>query len=116
VILSNLPGFPDNLTRSADGRLWTGFTKPRSKVIDDLAGKPLLRAMSLRLPRSLWPVPPAYGHVIAFDEDGRVVADLQDPAGRIPETSGVTEYRGDLYIQSLHGDGLGELPASAIGP
>jgi sugar lactone lactonase YvrE len=116
VILSNLPGFPDNLTRSADGRLWTGFTKPRSKVIDDLAGKPLLRAMSLRLPRSLWPVPPVYGHVIAFDEDGRVVADLQDPDGRIPETSGVTEYRGDLYIQSLHGDALGVLPATATGP
>jgi sugar lactone lactonase YvrE len=116
VIVSNLPGFPDNLTRSAEGRLWTGFTKPRSPVIDDLAGKPLLRAMSLRLPRSLWPVPPAYGHVVAFDEDGRVVADLQDPSGRIPETSGVTEYQGDLYVQSLHADALGVIPATAIGP
>jgi sugar lactone lactonase YvrE len=115
VILSNLPGFPDNLTRSAAGRLWTGLTKPRAKAIDDLSGKPFLRAMSLRLPRSMWPVPPAYGHVLAFDEDGRVVADLQDPRGRIPETSGVTEYQGDLYIQSLHADALGVLPASAIG-
>ena len=116
VILDNLPGFPDNLTRSADGRLWTGFTKPRSQVIDDLADKPWLRSMSLRLPKSMWPVPPAYGHVIAFDEDGRVVADLQDPAGRIPETSGVTEYQGDLYVQSLHGDALGVLPAAGIPP
>jgi sugar lactone lactonase YvrE len=116
VILANLPGYPDNLTRSAEGRLWTGFTKPRSTVIDGLAGWPRLRAMSLRLPRSLWPVPPQYGHVIAFDESGRVVADLQDPAGRIPETSGVTEYQGDLYVQSLHADALGVLPASSIGP
>ena len=116
VILDNLPGFPDNLTRSADGRLWTGFTKPRSPVIDDLADKPWLRSMSLRLPKSMWPVPPAYGHVIAFDEDGRVIADLQDPAGRIPETSGVTEYQGDLYVQSLHGDALGVLPAAGIPP
>jgi sugar lactone lactonase YvrE len=115
VILANLPGFPDNLTRSAEGRLWTGFTKPRSPVIDKLAGKPWLRAMSLRLPRSMWPVPPAYGHVIAFDEDGRVVADLQDPTGRLPETSGVTEYQGDLYVQSLHADALGVLPATALG-
>jgi sugar lactone lactonase YvrE len=112
VILSNLPGFPDNLTRSAEGRLWTGFTKPRSPVIDKLADKPWLRAMSLRLPRSMWPLPPAYGHVIAFDEDGRVVADLQDPSGRLPETSGVTEYQGDLYVQSLHADSLGVLPAT----
>jgi sugar lactone lactonase YvrE len=116
VIRDNLPGFPDNLTRSADGRLWTGFTKPRSRVIDDLADKPWLRSMSLRLPKSMWPVPPAHGHVIAFDEDGRVLADLQDPAGRIPETSGVTEYQGDLYVQSLHGDALGVLPAAGIPP
>jgi sugar lactone lactonase YvrE len=115
VILSNLPGFPDNLTRGADGRLWTGLTKPRSNVIDRLSDKPRLRAMSLRLPRPLWPVPPVYGHVVAFDEQGRVLADLQDPAGRIPETSGVTEYEGDLYVQSLHAEALGVLPAAAAG-
>jgi sugar lactone lactonase YvrE len=115
VILSNLPGWPDNLTRSAEGRLWTGFTAPRAKVVDGLSGKPFVRAMLLRLPRSLLPVPPAYGHVIAFDEDGRVVADLQDPSGRLPDTTGVTEHQGDLYIQSLRGDALGVIPATAIG-
>jgi sugar lactone lactonase YvrE len=109
VILANLPGFPDNLTRDADGRLWTGLSKPRSMVIDALSERPWLRAMSLRLPRSLWPVPPAYGHVIAFDEDGQVLADLQDPAGRIPETSGVTVLDGRLYVHSLHGDAFGVL-------
>ncbi len=72
--------------------------------------------MSLRLPRALWPVPPAYGHVVGFDPSGRVVADLQDPAGRIPETSGVTEHAGHLYIQSLNAGALGVLPVSAIGP
>jgi sugar lactone lactonase YvrE len=113
VIADNLPGFPDNLTRSAEGRLWTGFTKPRSALIDRLSDWPRLRAMSLRLPRVLWPVPPKYGHVVAFDEAGRVVADLQDPGGRIPETSGVTEYQGDLYVHSLHAQALGVIPASA---
>jgi sugar lactone lactonase YvrE len=116
VFASNLPGFPDNLTRSAGGRIWTGFTKPRSAVVDGLSDRPLLRAMTLRLPRALWPVPPVYGHVVAFDESGRVVADLQDPAGRIPETSGVTEHDGKLYIQSLHAGALGVLPVTAIGP
>ncbi len=115
VILANLPGFPDNLTRGADGRLWTGLTKPRASAIDDMSAKPFLRALSLRLPKSLWPVPPAYGHVIAFDEDGKVVADLQDPGGRLPETSGATEYQGGLYIQSLHADAFGVIPMSALG-
>jgi sugar lactone lactonase YvrE len=116
VFAANLPGFPDNLTRSATGRIWTGFTKPRSGVVDALSDWPQLRMMSLRLPRAWWPVPPVYGHIVAFDEAGRVVADLQDPAGRIPETSGVTEHDGNLYIQSLHAGALGVLPVTAIGP
>jgi len=109
VILDNLPGFPDNLTPGADGRFWTGLTKPRSPVIDGAADKPFLRRMMLRLPKRLWPVPPVYGHVLAFDEQGRVVLDLQDAAGRVPETSGATEHDGRLYIQSLHGTSLGVL-------
>ena len=63
----------------------------------------------------MWPVPPAYGHVVAFDEDGRVVADLQDPRGRIPETSGATVHRGRLYIHSLHGSEFGVMEAPAAG-
>ena len=113
VIAANLPGFPDNLTRSADGRLWTGLTKPRSSTVDGMAGRPALRALTLRLPRSLWPVPPAYGHVIAFDEEGQVVADLQDPSGRIAETSGVTEHGGRLYVHSLHAGAFGVIDAAA---
>jgi sugar lactone lactonase YvrE len=113
VIAANLPGFPDNLTRSADGRLWTGLTKPRSSTVDGMARRPELRALTLRLPRSLWPVPPAYGHVIAFDEEGQVVADLQDPSGRIAETSGATEHGGRLYVHSLHAGAFGVIDALA---
>jgi sugar lactone lactonase YvrE len=113
VVIDNLPGFPDNLTRGADGRYWTGFTKPRSAAIDRMSGKPWLRALTLRLPRSLWPVPPTYGHVIAFNEQGKVLLDLQDPAGKLPETSGATEHDGQLYVQSLHATTFGVLPLSA---
>ena len=110
VLLDNLPGYPDNLMRGLDGRLWGGFTKPRSAVVDGMAGKPWLRSVTLRLPRALWPVPPAYGHVFAFTEDGTVVADLQDPAGTYPETTAVTETAARLYVQSLHAKALGWLP------
>ena len=116
VILANLPGFPDNLTRDTDGRLWTGLSKPRSAVIDELSDRPGLRAMSLRLPTMMWPVPQAYGHIIAFDEDGRVLADLQDPSGRIPETSGATLHDGRLYVHSLHGDAFGVLTEPLTSP
>jgi sugar lactone lactonase YvrE len=110
VLLDDLPGFPDNVTRG-DGRYWVGLTKPRSAQIDAWSRRPWLRELTLRLPRALWPVPPAYGHVIAFDEDGRVLADLQDPSGKVPETSGATEYNGQLYVQSLHASAFGMMPS-----
>jgi sugar lactone lactonase YvrE len=110
VLLDNLPGYPDNLMRGQGGKIWLGLAKPRGKAVDDMADKPWLRALTLRLPRALWPVPPAYGHVLAFDESGRVVADLQDPSGRYPETTGVTEAGDRLYIHSLHATAIGYLP------
>ncbi len=115
VLLSNLPGYPDNVTRGADGRLWIGLTKPRGKEVDEMAGTPFLRKVTLRLPRALWPVPPSYGHVFAIDESGKVLLDLQDPLGAYPETTGVTETADRLYVQSLHAKVLGWMPkAEAI--
>lgn len=110
VLFDNLPGYPDNLMRGLDGKIWLGFAKPRNPTIDTLAAKPFLRKVTLRLPRSMWPVPKTYGHVMAFTEDGKVVADLQDPSGAYPETTGVTETADRLYIQSLHAKGLGWMP------
>jgi sugar lactone lactonase YvrE len=110
VLLGDLPGFPDNVTRGGEGRYWVGLTKPRSDTVDGMSGRPWLRELTLRLPKPLWPIPPAYGHVIAFDETGRVLADLQDPSGRLPETSGATEHQGQVYVQSLHAEALGMLP------
>jgi sugar lactone lactonase YvrE len=110
VLFDNLPGYPDNLMRGRDGKIWLGFAKPRNPTIDDLAQKPFMRKVTLRLPRALWPIPKAYGHVMAFTEDGKVAIDLQDPSGQYPESTGVTETADRLYIQSLHAKGLGWLP------
>lgn len=113
LLLDNLPGYPDNLMRGLDGKIWLGFAKPRNPKVDAMAEKPFLRKLTLRLPRALWPVPKTYGHVIAFTEDGRIVADLQDPAGAYPETTGITETGDRLYVQSLHAKSLGWLPRRA---
>jgi sugar lactone lactonase YvrE len=115
VLLANLPGYPDNLMRGQDGRLWVGLVKPRGAFIDNAAPKPWLRSLSMRLPKALWPVPPAYGHVFAFDESGKVLLDLQDPSGVYPETTAVTETEDRLYIQSLHARSLGWLDKKKAG-
>lgn len=110
VLLDNLPGYPDNLMRGQGDRIWVGLVKPRSALVDRLAKQPLLREMTLRLPRAWWPIPKPYGHVVAFTEAGRVVADWQDPSGAYPETTAVTETADRVYVQSLHARGLGWMP------
>jgi len=115
VLLANLPGYPDNLMRGRNGRIWVGLAKPRGAFVDDNAGKPWLRSLAMRLPKPLWPVPPAYGHVFAFDETGKVLADLQDPSGAYPETTAVTETQDRLYIQSLHAKTLGWMDKTKAG-
>lgn len=112
ILLDNLPGYPDNLMRGRDGRIWVGLFRPRNPAADNLADKPFMRKVLLRLPRGMLPLGQPYGHVFAIDEDGRVTADLQDPSGVYPETTGVTETADRLYIHSLHAHGLGWLPAS----
>ncbi|WP_309683945.1 SMP-30/gluconolactonase/LRE family protein [Polaromonas sp.] len=108
VLLDNLPGYPDNLMAApGGGKIWLGLVKPRNPTIDKLAGKPFMRKVTLRLPRMLWPIPKDYGHVLAFDEDGKILTNLQDPSGAYPETTGVTETADRLYLQSLHARALG---------
>lgn len=114
VLLDNLPGYPDNLMRGRDGRIWVGLFRPRNPAADKLADKPFLRKVLLRLPRSFLPLGQPYGHVFAIDEDGRVTVDLQDPSGAYPETTGATETADRLYIHSLHAHGMGWLPRSSF--
>ena len=110
ILFDNLPGYPDNLMRGQDGRIWLGLSAPRSPAVDAMAEKPFMRELTLRLPRVLWPLPKRYGHVMAFSEDGKVVADLQDPSGAYPETTGLTETADRLYVQNLHLHVLGWKP------
>ncbi len=70
VSFDNLPGHPDKIMRGRDGKIWRGFAKPRNPTIDQLADKPFMHKLKLRLPRALWPTPKARSHAMAFNEDG----------------------------------------------
>lgn len=108
VLLDNLPGYPDNLTRGLDGKIWLGLAGMRDGL-DAMAQYPALRKVVWRVPQALWVRPKNYGHVIAFTEDGAIVADLQDPSGNSPVTTGVTETADRLYIHNVTGQELGWL-------
>lgn len=110
VLLDNLPGYPDNLTRGRDGRLWLGLAGPRNGS-DAVAAHPRLRELALRLPRALLPHPAAYAHVIAFTEDGTRVDDLQDPSGHAPTITGLTETAQRRYLHNVDDTALLWIPA-----
>lgn len=100
-LIDALPGFPDNITRGRDGRYWVALVAPRNGMVDALSGRPFVRKMVQRLPTWLRPAPVPYGHVIAVNDSGRVVADLQDPAGGFRMLTSALEVPGFLFLGSL---------------
>ena len=106
VLLDNLPGFPDNLKTGLNGRFWLGFAAPRNALLDSISDKPWLRKVVQRLPEVLRPQAVPASHVIAFNGDGEILMNMQDPAARFPTLTGVLETRRSLYLTTLFGHDL----------
>ncbi|RXI96238.1 SMP-30/gluconolactonase/LRE family protein [Anaerobacillus alkaliphilus] len=102
VLIDNLPGLPDNLMRGRDNRIWIGLVHPRNDFLDFSADKPWLRAIVMRLPHFLLPKGKGYAHVIAIDESGAILDDLQSSSGTFTDITGVTETEQSLYFHTLN--------------
>jgi hypothetical protein len=110
TIIENLPGFPDNINRNADGTFWFGLVSPRSEVADGLSNKPFMRKIIMRLPAFMRPAAQRYGFVVKIDEDGNVLETLQGPSGQYALTTGLIEGPdGARFITSLTEPDLGVL-------
>ena len=110
VFIDNLPGFPDGISSDGEGAFWLALLSPRHAVVDYLWKRPFLRKIIARLPQGLLSSAPRYGFVLGLDRDGRVIHNLQDPAGTYAGISSVTEHEGMLYLGSLTEDAIGRLP------
>jgi sugar lactone lactonase YvrE len=109
VVIDNLPGFPDNITRGQNDRFWIGLVAPRNQLLDDLSDKPFLRKVTQRLPAFLRPKATMSSHVFAINGDGVVLMNLQETNARFPMLTGVTESEDALYLTSLVGSQLAVL-------
>ena len=108
-LVENLPGFPDNISRDAEGRFWVALFAPRKGIVDRLAGYPALRKVIVRIPAALQPKPARRSHLIAIDETGRVLDDRQDPAGGYAPITDVLATPEWLYLGSLSEPMLGRV-------
>ncbi len=116
VFVDNLPGFPDNITWSSTRRaFWIALGAPRDATLDALAPFPFLRNVIARLPPQLRPKPRRHVFALAFDEQGKIIANLQHEniAAYAPLAS-VLESGGMLWLGSLERDGVGRIAAPAL--
>jgi sugar lactone lactonase YvrE len=102
VLIDNLPGFPDNLSTGADGRIWIAMPSPRNALLDWAHSQPpVIRQLIWALPEGLQPAPKRTAWVLAVDPTGKVVQDLQAPGDEYHMVTGVREHDGRLYLGSL---------------
>ena len=108
VLLDNLPGFPDGISRGDNGVYWLAIISPRSKILDLLGPWPNLRKVVGRLPGFLQPAMEPYAGVFGLNGDGLVVYNFQDPGGMVfANITSVEEKEGKLFFGSLVGDAFG---------
>ncbi|TYS74473.1 SMP-30/gluconolactonase/LRE family protein [Sutcliffiella horikoshii] len=102
VHIDNLPGLPDNMMAGEEGRIWIGLIMPRNDFLEFSSDKPFLRKMAMRLPAKMLPKGAGYSHVIAINEKGEVVEDMQSNSLPYTNITGVTETEDVLYFQQLN--------------
>jgi sugar lactone lactonase YvrE len=103
LLVGDLPGYPDNISRGSDGLVWVSIASPVDPVVERLFRMPLpLRRAATRIPERLQPAPKQTVRVQAFDDTGALVHDLDVPADGYHMVTGVREHEGRVWLGSLH--------------
>ncbi|MFC4784808.1 SMP-30/gluconolactonase/LRE family protein [Nocardioides sp. MAHUQ-72] len=109
LLVADLPGYPDNIARGSDGLIWVTIASPRDPLVERLMRGPhWLRRQVTRVPERLHPKPQRTVRVQAYDDEGRLVHDLDAPADGYHMVTGVREHEGRVWLGSL------EEPAIAV--
>jgi len=99
----DLPGYPDNIARGSDGLVWVTIASPRDPLVERLQRGPMwVRRAVTRIPERLQPAPKDTVRVQAFDDDGRVVHDVDVETDGYHMVTGVREHDGRVWLGSLH--------------
>jgi sugar lactone lactonase YvrE len=116
IFAENLPGFPDNISRTEDGRIWVPLSSPRHPLADLLAPYPFWRKVAARLPEWAQPKESRYGLVVELGPDGRPLRSLHDPSGSVAFVSSAMERDGVLYTGSYREPSLVAVSLEVLPP
>jgi sugar lactone lactonase YvrE len=110
VFINGLPAYPDNLSYNGKGIFWVALPSPRVELLEDIAGRPFLRKMLLRLPESLVGVEPAaVGWIIGVDADGVIQHNLRDVTGAYDNITSVNQFDDQLLLGSIMMKSVGRI-------
>ncbi|MBY6185193.1 SMP-30/gluconolactonase/LRE family protein [Marinobacter hydrocarbonoclasticus] len=110
VMIEHLPGFPDNISRSADGGYWVGLVAPRDALLDALGPYPAMRDLIRRLPAQLRPEAKRHGQLLELDKTGQIRQRYDDANGRFAFITGALATPGRIYLTSLKEPAIAALP------
>ncbi|TPQ16807.1 SMP-30/gluconolactonase/LRE family protein [Streptomyces sporangiiformans] len=107
TLIENLPGFPDNLSRGADGTIWVALAGPRQAPLDWLRQAPVgVRRAVWRIVRPLRVRPRPVARVMGVGPDGRARHDLGRRRVGYRMVTSVHACGSALVLGSLLEDGI----------
>ncbi|MFG2025524.1 SMP-30/gluconolactonase/LRE family protein [Streptomyces sp. NPDC048825] len=107
TLIENLPGFPDNLSRGADGTIWVALAGPRQAPVDWLRHAPVqVRRAVWRAVRPLRIRPLPVARVMGIGPDGGVCHDLRRLRAGYRMVTSVYARDGALVLGSLLEDAV----------
>jgi sugar lactone lactonase YvrE len=102
-LVTDLPGYPDNIARGSDGLIWVSIASPTDPVVERLQRSPMpLRRAVTRIPEPLQPKPKRTVRAQAYDDAGTLVHDVDLPGTAYHMVTGVREHDGRVWLGSLH--------------
>lgn len=102
-LVTDLPGYPDNIARGSDGLIWVAVASPTDALVERLQRSPLpLRRLVTKIPEALQPKPKRTIRAQAYDDTGALVHDVDLPGTAYHMVTGVREHEGRLWLGSLH--------------
>lgn len=99
VLMDNLAGFPNNISRRDNSNYWIGFTTKRNDKLDEIHPKKGLKKFIYGLPSFVQPKAEKFGMVLEVSPSGEIIQALFDSKGEtVTEAGAVKEWKGYLYL------------------
>ncbi|MGA5542055.1 SMP-30/gluconolactonase/LRE family protein [Mycobacterium sp. NPDC051198] len=98
-----LPGYPDNISTGAAGRIWVAMVSPPNAAAEALAPRaPMIRKLLWQLPDRIQPKIRPQVWALAFDADsGEALAGLRTTRPDFGTVTGLVESAGRLWMSTI---------------